>query len=86
MTMPAEVEKTLRNRCQELHNQIRQADILSKPVAPGHWRWADTKYGGTVRKNEEELAAGRERNRRLAVTLRRELAQVEEYLKAALTT
>lgn len=86
MTMPAEVEETLRNRCWQLRNQVREAEILSRPVAPGHWRWADVKSDGYGRKSEEELAADRERNRQLVVTLRRKLAQVEGYLKAALTT
>jgi hypothetical protein len=83
--MPVEVLETLRNRCWQLRNQIRQADNLSVPVPPGRWRWADVK-NGYGRKSEQELAADRERNRQLAITLRQKLTQVEAYLEEQLAS
>lgn len=79
--MPEEVQKVLRDYCWSLRNRIREADNLSEPVPAGHWRWADVKTDGYGRKSEEELAADRDRNRALAVTLREELAVIEGYLK-----
>lgn len=78
--MPEEAGKVLRDYCWALRNKIRAADDLSEPCPPGSWRWADVKPGGYGRKTEEELAADRDRNRALALSLRQELAVIEGYL------
>lgn len=81
--LPAEVERTLRERCRQLRGQIQAADQLSEPCPPGRWRWADVKLGGYGRKPKDELEADQLRNQQLAVTLRRALNEVEAYLRQA---
>jgi hypothetical protein len=57
-----------------LRNAIRAADLLSKPVEPGRWRWADVKFGGYARKTADEMAEDQARETVKAARLRDELA------------
>lgn len=79
--MPEEVRKVLRDYCWSLRNRIREAEELSFPCPPGHWRWADLDISGYRRKTEEELAADRDRNAIRAARLRGELVIIEAYLR-----
>jgi hypothetical protein len=55
---------------------IREADLLSRPVEAGHWRWADISTDGYHRKTPIELADMYVRNQKRAAAARERLTLV----------
>lgn len=71
------VLRLLSDRIRWLIGQVHTQDLLSRPVEPGHWRWADVKPGGYGKKSPEELEADQERAARERDKYREELAVAE---------
>lgn len=78
--MRALLLELLHDEVRQVQNQIREADMLSRPVEPGHWRWADMTTSGYHRKSEAELAEMYERNRVRAAEARQRLELVRSAL------
>lgn len=70
----------LNDEARRARNTIREADLLSKPVEAGHWRWADNDTSGYHRKSEAELTEMYERNRVRAIEARKRLELVRSAL------
>jgi hypothetical protein len=77
---PPEVIEAVRGELQDLRRQLREAEELSKPCPPGHWRWADVTTDGYHRKSEDQLAADRNRNQLRATELTARIAVIETWL------